>query len=125
MARARSRSHPDMTGDKRVLPLRGCLQEYLDNSGISFLAAHPDLHFAWAAIIGEELAQHAKVVGFKRGIIEVAVDSSSLMHEIQFHRAALLADLRAQIKKPFISRIVFRVTPKREENGAEEKQAKA
>ena len=58
MASARSRSHPDMIGDRRVLPLGGCLKEYLSNSGVSFLVAHPDLHFAFPVAVNERVKKH-------------------------------------------------------------------
>ena len=120
MTGPQARRHPDTGAGQGILPLDRCLQEYLKTSGIEFLLKHPGLHLAWVATVGEQLAAHARVAGYSRGAIEIAVDSSSLMHEIQFHRAALLADLQAQVKNPFISRIKFRVVSRWEEDDKEE-----
>jgi hypothetical protein len=53
---------------------------------------------------------------FQRGVLEIAVDSSALLNDIQFHKAALLQDLRREVKKPFISSIFFVHKPQQEEH---------
>ena len=50
-------------------------------------------------------------LGFRKGVIEIGVASSALMSDIHFHKAALLADLRREIRRPAISGISFRVAP--------------
>lgn len=84
-----------------------CVDQFLRNSGLAFMMAHPELHTAWPAIVGSDIAGHTWILGFRRGTLEVAVDSSALMQEIQFHRSALIEDLRAKVRKPFISTISF------------------
>lgn len=117
--REKSREH---VGDRQTAtPVGDCLKEFFDRSGLGFMMQHPNLHAAWCEIVGELIAQRARIVAFHRGTVEVAVDSSTLMHEIQFHRTALLQDLREQVRKPFISNIRFTVAPKWEENEQEER----
>ena len=87
---------------------------FLKESGISAVMKHPEIHEAWQRTVGPDIAAHSRVLGFRRGVLEIAVDSSALMSEIQFHRAALLQDLRREIRKPFISALSFVVKAKQE-----------
>ena len=116
MARTREKRHEDVGTGRAAKPLGECLKEFFSRSGVGFMMQHPELHSAWREIVGDALAQRARIVAFHRGMVEVVVDSSTLMHEIRFHRTALLQDLREKVSKPFISNIRFKVVPKREED---------
>jgi predicted nucleic acid-binding Zn ribbon protein len=87
--------------------LGAVLEEFLRSSGLVTLMRHPAVHEAWQKTVGPELAEHTRILGFRHGTLEVAVASSALMNDIQFHRAAILQDLQASVRKPFISRIQF------------------
>ena len=120
MTHTREKRHEDVGAGRAATPLGECLKEFLSRSGVGFMMQHPDLHSAWREIVGDMLARRARIVAFHRGTVEVAVDSSTLMHEIRFHRMALLQDLRRKVSKPFISNIRFKVVAKREEDENEE-----
>lgn len=92
------------------------LQGFLKSSGLTGQMKHPRIHEVWKAIVGEEFAGHTAVSAFRRGTLEIAVDSSALLNDIQFHRAALLRDLRREVKQPFISKITFVLTAPRDED---------
>jgi len=121
MARPRKKSREHVGGPRAATPVGDCLREFFDRSGLGFMMRYPNLDEAWCEIVGELIAGRARIVAFHGGTVEVAVDSSTLMHEIQFHRTALLQDLREQVRKPFISNIRFKVAPKWEENEKEER----
>ena len=91
------------------------LNLFLKNSGLFALVKYPAIQRAWEGIIGPELSGRMRVRSFRRGVLEVAVESSALLTEVQFCRDALLEDLRRRVKKPFISRISFVVGPVEEE----------
>ena len=53
------------------------------------------LEAAWAEAAGAELLKDTRVLGIKRGVLEVEVQSAVLMPELaQFHKRGLLAKLR-------------------------------
>ena len=112
--RFRGRRHPDLRESETEQPLGDSLETFLRESGLRFMLKHPELHTVWEEVVGPEIAAHTRVSAFRGGTFEVAVDSSTLMHEIQFHRAALLQDLRERIRRPFIARIRFVVRPEKE-----------
>jgi len=121
MARTREKDRERGRNSSGARPVADCLQEFFDRSGVGFMMQHPHLHAAWCEIVGDLIARQARIVAFRGGTVDVAVDSSTLMHEIQFHRAALLQDLREKVRKPFISNIRFKVVPKWEEDERKEK----
>ena len=75
---------------------------------------HPRLDSAWGQIVGPELVRHTRVLGFRKGTVEIGVESSALMNEIRFHRAALLGDLQREIPRPAITGISFSLIPAQE-----------
>lgn len=87
--------------------LAQALEGFLKESGLHTAMKHPELSEIWERMAGPEIAAHAQVIGFKSGRLEIGVDSSSLMTDIQFHKTAILKDLRREIKTPFISGITF------------------
>jgi len=102
------------------MPIGDALGGFLQHSGLAGLMKHPELHEAWQKTVGTDIADHARVSRFQRGALEIAVDSSALLSDIQFHKAALLQDLRREVKKPFISSIVFVHKPRQEEYDGEQ-----
>ncbi len=102
-------------------PLGGALDEFLRESGISLLLKYPRLHEAWRGIVGEEVGAHARITAFRNGVLEVAVDSSARMTDIRFHKAALLKDLRAALRKPYIQNIHFILKPLQDNDDGEER----
>ena len=102
-------------------PLGGAIGEFLKSSGIAVVLKHPQLHEVWRRTVGEEWAACARIAALRNGVLEVAVDSSARMNEIQFHKAAILKDLRAAIRKPYIHNIQFIVKPLQDSDDAEER----
>jgi predicted nucleic acid-binding Zn ribbon protein len=83
------------------------LEGFLEQSGLSTALKYPKIHEVWKNVVGETFAEHTRVSAFRRGILEISVDSSALLSDIQFHRAALLRDVQREVKRPFVSRISF------------------
>jgi predicted nucleic acid-binding Zn ribbon protein len=66
------------------------------------------LEDAWAAAVGPEAPQ-TRVLGLKRGVLEVEVRNAVLMQELaQFRKRSLLSALRAKLTGRTVTDIKFR-----------------
>jgi predicted nucleic acid-binding Zn ribbon protein len=73
------------------------------------------LERAWAEAVGPEYAEHTRVGGLRRGVLEVEVDSAVLLQELaHFHKRRLLRELRGRLPGTAVNDLRFR-------NGAREK----
>jgi predicted nucleic acid-binding Zn ribbon protein len=53
---------------------------------------------AWAEAVGRELEPHTRVLGLRRGILEVEVNNAVLLQELaHFHKRRLLQQLRGRL----------------------------
>ncbi len=67
------------------------------------------LESAWAEVVGPELLKNTRVLGLKRGVLEVDVKNAVLMSELtQFHKRGLLAKLRKVLAGVTLTDIKFR-----------------
>ncbi|MBA4190115.1 MAG: DUF721 domain-containing protein [Planctomycetaceae bacterium] len=67
------------------------------------------LESAWADVAGAELLKSTRVLGLKRGVLEVDVRNAVLMSELtQFHKRGLLAKLRKVLVGVTLTDIKFR-----------------
>jgi predicted nucleic acid-binding Zn ribbon protein len=56
------------------------------------------LEQVWNDVSGPEIAPHARVVGLKRGVLEIEVGQGALLHElVSFHKRRLLAGLKEKL----------------------------
>jgi hypothetical protein len=99
-----------------VTSIKSALSAFLKANRLRGPARRPLLESAWSRIVGAEFVRHTRVLGFRKGTLEIGVESSALMTEIQFHHAALLADLQREVPRPTITRISFSLMPA-QENG--------
>lgn len=102
------------TETEPVTPLATALAAFLRTSGLDAVGKNPQIETAWGRIVGPEFSSRTRVLGLRKGVVEIGVASSALMSEIRFHEAALLADLRREVRRPRISGISFRVAPVQE-----------
>jgi hypothetical protein len=67
------------------------------------------LESAWADAAGEPLLKDTRVLGLKRGVLEVEVRNAVLMSELaQYHKRGLLAKLRKLLPGVTLTDIKFR-----------------
>ena len=67
------------------------------------------LESAWAEAAGAKLLKETRVMGLKRGVLEVEVRGAVLMAELaQYHKRGLLAKLRDRLKGATVTDIKFR-----------------
>jgi len=67
------------------------------------------LEEAWAEAVGPDAAQHTRVNGLRRGLLEVLVDNAVLLQELaHFHKRRLLEQLRLKLSGTTITDLRFR-----------------
>jgi hypothetical protein len=67
------------------------------------------LEAAWADAAGEALLKDTRVLGLKRGVLEVEVRNAVLMSELaQYHKRGLLAKLRKALTGVTLTDVKFR-----------------
>jgi predicted nucleic acid-binding Zn ribbon protein len=108
------RQGPARPEENSVATLKSALTAFLKANGLQSAAKHRQLDAAWARIVGPEILRHTRVLGFRKGTVEIGADSSALMNEIRFHRTALLGDLQREIQRPAITGISFSLIPTQE-----------
>ena len=64
----------------------------------------------WKQVVDERTAERTKVLGLKRGVLEVGVTNSALLNElVSFQKTGLLARLKAEHPEQNIKDIRFRL----------------
>lgn len=67
------------------------------------------LESAWVAAAGPEIAARTRVLGIRRGVLEVEVKAGPLLQELaQFHKRALLGKLRPALPGLTLTDLKFR-----------------
>jgi predicted nucleic acid-binding Zn ribbon protein len=91
--------HPERIGDVlrallERLPVRERLREY---------SVWPH----WDEIVGSTIAQHARPVRIRRGMLCVAVDSAVWMQELQFLKESIREQLNGKVGADVVSDLFF------------------
>lgn len=67
------------------------------------------LEATWAEAAGQRIAEHTRVGGIRKGVLEVTVDSAVLVQELaSFHKRKLLEQLRQKLPAMTITDLRFR-----------------
>jgi predicted nucleic acid-binding Zn ribbon protein len=67
------------------------------------------LEQAWAETLGSQQAKYTRVVGIRRGVLEVEVANSVLLQELaHFHKRKLLEQLRQRLPGTTLKDLRFR-----------------
>lgn len=65
---------------------------------------------AWQEAVGDPYASITRVVGLKRGTLEIAVPHNAFVQELSFRQKELLASMQASVLDEKITRIKFVVS---------------
>src|SRR3954462_6227552 len=80
------------TGPRR---LSGALSELIALRGLARTGEAAELDAVWRAAAGESIASKTRVMGIKRGVLQVGVSNTPLLSELaSFHRESLLRKLQ-------------------------------
>lgn len=97
-----------LSGRSRIESIGPIINRYMKNSGLGAALRHREIHEVWQSAVGPE-STHTRLVGVRGATLEVEVESSALMQDLEMKRHNLLAALQAEVAKPFVSRIHFRL----------------
>lgn len=96
-------------GDKGPEKLSDVLGRLFTSRGWGRKSDRMRLEGAWADAAGEQLAKDTRLLGLKRGVLEVEVRNAVLLQELtQFHKRPLLARLRKSLPGVPLTDIKFR-----------------
>lgn len=89
------------------------LGELLARRGFARVQAGDDLAAAWRSAIGSTasgdlIAQHTRVGGIRRGVLEIRVAHSALVQELAFHKHDLLTALQTSSPEQQITDLKFK-----------------
>jgi len=80
-------------GVKGGRPLAEILSEYMAGTGLSRRYALKEVHSAWLEATGPAAA-HCRILGIRKGVLHVLVDSAACLHELaNFRKKEILAGL--------------------------------
>lgn len=107
-----------LTDGPRTRSLRDSLKSFLKRAGLASQMKYRGIYQVWDKALKEQ-AESTRIVGIKRGVLQVEVDSASLLQDLEFQRHVLVKTLQAEIVNPYISGIHFRLASF---DGTDEKQ---
>lgn len=91
-------------------PLSAVISELIARKGLARVQGNAQLVGVWKTVAGDRISSQTKVLGLKRGVLEVAVDNSALMNELaSFHKTALLHRLQKEYAEHRITDIRFKL----------------
>ena len=91
-------------------PLSSVLSELIAKKGIARVQGNAQLVGIWKSVAGERISSRTKVLGLKRGMLEVGVDNSALMNELaSFQKTALLYKLQKEHSEQKINDLRFKL----------------
>jgi len=92
------------------VPLSQALSEYIARRGLARTQAPSQMAAIWSKVAGERLARDTKVIGLRRGVLEISVSSSALLSELAaFHQMDLLKKFRVEYPQQEIRDLRFRL----------------
>jgi predicted nucleic acid-binding Zn ribbon protein len=91
--------------------LGAVLSAFLEKTGLMRRAADEQIRDAWPAAVGEAVAPLTTLVGFRRGVLTVAVAGAALRQELASFRAAeVLAALNARLSGVRVDKLKVKLT---------------
>ena len=87
------------------------MSRLLARTGYAQVLASSVYDKAWEQAAGSPLAQHSRAGNIRRGVLEVMVRNSTVLHELSFIKKEILARLRIELPEPPVQDIRFRVAP--------------
>jgi predicted nucleic acid-binding Zn ribbon protein len=91
-------------------PLSTVISELIQKKGLARVQGNAQLVGIWKSVAGEKVSSRTKVLGLKRGVLEVGVDNSALMNELaSFQKAGFLRKFQKEHSEHKISDIRFKL----------------
>ena len=94
------------TGPKKIGDL---LSSILAKYGYAGTTSRTELEEAWEEIASEQVQKHTRLGSIRRGVLEVLVDSPSLLSRLEsFEKQQLLEELQRRVRHNQINGLRFR-----------------
>lgn len=95
---------------KKPVQLKDAISQLIAVRGLARTGANTELRDAWIEISGPRISQNTRVIGLKRGMLEIAVFNSSMLSElVSFQKTALLKDYKKQYPKHGVKDFRFKL----------------
>jgi predicted nucleic acid-binding Zn ribbon protein len=75
-------------------PAAEALLRLLESAGLAEAAALCKVHAVWEQIAGATVSRHASPLQVRGAVLTVAVDAPTWAHELQYHKAELIARVK-------------------------------
>jgi len=86
--------------------LSAFISDYLATSGLASTKETNALWIAWQTVVGEDVAEHTRLLGLRAGVLSVEVDSAVWLQELRAAgTSSLVPLLREQLKGSPVSEI--------------------
>lgn len=93
-------------GPKKIGDILGAV---LAKYGCTQTTAQLELETAWQKVADERTRKHTRIGSLRRGVLEILVDNSALLGELEsFHKESLLEQLRKIIRHERVTSLRFR-----------------
>jgi predicted nucleic acid-binding Zn ribbon protein len=90
--------------------LGSILSRVLRERGISRRNPVGKIEAHWGDLMGEEIQQHTRILGYRRGVLGVEVDSAPWLQELSsFRRGEILARLQERLPEVKVHDIKFSI----------------
>ncbi len=91
-------------------PLSTVISELIQKKGLARVQGNVQLVGIWKSVVGEKVSSRTKVLGLKRGVLEVGVDNAALMNELaSFRKAGFLRTFQKEHSEHKINDIRFKL----------------
>lgn len=92
-------------------PLSLALAELIALRGFARVRGDEELHAAWKAVAGDELAKQARPIQVVKGTLSISVEGAALLNElVAFQSAELLGRMQKQFPHLNVKRLKFRLS---------------
>ncbi len=103
----KSMKRPRMKHAERVGPL---LQQLLGQPGLGAQLNRHQAWLIWDQLVGEQIAEHARPLRLRKGVLEVQVDHPVWMQQLQMLKPQIMEKITAKIPDAGITDIYLRQT---------------
>ena len=94
-------------------PVSQVLSELIALKGLARVQGDQRLKQAWEQVAGEKIASQTSILGIKNRIVQIGVDNSALLNELNsFHKLSLLQKLQKEYGKQNVRDMRFRLKSK-------------
>lgn len=96
---------------KKVERAGKILKQLLGDKGLDETLSRYQAWLIWDQVVGAQIANRARPLRFRQGILEIQVDHPVWMQQLQMMKPQILAKLRAQLPHADITDIYLRKAP--------------